>query len=69
MDVGDKKVSVAVEDDGKGFDVEEALQASLQRKTIGLSTMMERTEMLGGELKVDSALGRGTRVNFWLPLA
>lgn len=68
MDIGDDKVSVAVEDDGKGFEVEEAMRAARQRKTIGLSTMLERTEMLGGELKVDSAIGRGTRVDFWLPL-
>ncbi len=69
LDVGDQKVTVAVEDDGQGFDVDEALNASNQRKTIGLSTMTERVEMLGGDLKIDSAVGRGTRIDFWLPLA
>lgn len=68
MDVADEKVSVSVEDDGTGFDLNEAMNASLQRKTIGLSTMIERTRMLGGELKIDSAIGRGTRIDFWLPI-
>ena len=68
MDIGDDKVTVSVEDDGTGFDAEEAMTASLQRKTIGLSTMQERTQMLGGDLKIDSAIGRGTRIDFWLPL-
>ena len=69
MDVGNDKVSSAIEDDGIGFDVSEAMAASQQRKTIGLSTMKERIEMLGGELKVDSSPGKGTRIDFWLPVA
>jgi len=63
---GDKIVSV-VEDDGAGFDVNEAMEASRQRKTIGLSSMKEQVEMLGGELNISSSMGRGTRVEFWLP--
>ena len=62
------KAIVVVEDDGSGFDVDEAMAASRQRKTIGLSSMQERVEMLGGVAKVDSAIGKGTRVEFWLPL-
>lgn len=54
---------VMVEDDGVGFDVDAALAAANEQKTIGISTMMERVQMLGGTLKIDSVLGRGTRVN------
>ncbi len=69
MNIGDDRVSVSVEDDGSGFDADQAMSASLQhRKTMGLSTMRERTQMLGGELNIDSAPGRGTRIDFWLPL-
>ncbi len=63
---GDRFIAV-VEDDGSGFDVREAMEASQQRKTIGLSSMKEQIEMLGGQLKIDSGLGRGTRVEFSLP--
>lgn len=54
---------ITVEDDGVGFDVDAALAAASEQKTIGISTMMERVQMLGGTLKIDSVLGRGTRVN------
>lgn len=67
LNVGDDRVAVAVEDDGSGFDVKEAIAAARQRKTIGLSSIYEQVEMLGGEVRIDSALGRGTRVDFWIP--
>jgi len=63
----DDRVVTTVEDDGGGFDVDAAMSASQQRKTIGLSSMKEQIEMLGGQLKIQSNLGRGTRVEFWLP--
>ncbi|MBN1994992.1 MAG: sensor histidine kinase [Anaerolineae bacterium] len=69
VDVAVDKITASVEDDGVGFDVTEALSASQQRKTIGLSTMQERIEMLGGELKIDSSPNKGTRIDFWLPAA
>jgi two-component system sensor histidine kinase DegS len=63
----DERVVVTVEDDGSGFDVAEALTAARQRKTIGLSSMQEQVEMLGGEIDFDSALGKGTKIQFWVP--
>lgn len=68
MNVDENKVKVTVEDDGSGFDVAEALASAEQRKTIGLSTMQEQVDMLGGEFDIDSALGRGTRVEFSIPV-
>ncbi|MFC1975649.1 sensor histidine kinase [Chloroflexota bacterium] len=68
MDVGNDKVTSSIEDDGAGFDVAAAMTASQERKTIGLSTMQERIEMLGGELQIDSAPDKGTRIDFWLPV-
>jgi two-component system sensor histidine kinase DegS len=67
LNIDDDRVTVTVEDDGSGFDVAEALASARQRKTIGLSTMQEQLEMLGGEISIDSALGRGTRIEFWIP--
>ena len=69
LDVGSDKVTASVEDDGVGFDVASAMTASQQHQTIGLSTMQERIEMLGGELKIDSAPDKGTRIDFWLPVS
>ena len=68
LNVDGDRASAVVEDDGSGFDVNQALQASRQRKTIGLVSMKEQAEMLGGEIIFDSEPGRGTRVEIWLPV-
>jgi signal transduction histidine kinase len=49
----EEAVQVIVEDDGRGFDVEEALR----RGRLGLLGMRERAEMLGGMLEIESAPG------------
>lgn len=69
LNISEDKATATVEDDGSGFDVAEALASAGQRKTIGLSTIRERVEMLGGEISIDSAVGKGTRVEFWIPVA
>ncbi len=58
-------LSVAIADDGVGFDVEEASMA----EGIGLISMRERVSFVGGTFDVLSAPGRGTRVEARLPLA
>ena len=68
LNVDESKAKAVVEDDGAGFDVVEAMAASRARKTLGLSSMQEQVEMLGGGIKFDSAPGNGTRVEFWLPV-
>jgi signal transduction histidine kinase len=52
-------VEIAIEDDGRGFDIGSAL---LGRDGFGLHTMRERMALVGGTLTIDSAPGRGTRV-------
>lgn len=67
LDMDEDVVRAIVEDDGVGFDPGPTLAAAAQRRTIGLSTMKERIEMLGGRLEVESASGKGTRVTVELP--
>ena len=52
-----KGASIAISDNGKGFDVKLA-----NGKGIGLRSMRERMEALGGELRIDSETGQGTRI-------
>lgn len=66
LDLAPEQVAIVVEDNGRGFTVEETLARNDQR--IGLTTLRERIEMLGGELNVQSGLGHGTRVEFSIPL-
>lgn len=55
------RLRVSVQDDGKGFD-------PIDETGVGILGMQERVVRLGGVLKVDSELGRGTIVAFELPL-
>ncbi|GAB5606273.1 MASE3 domain-containing protein [Sideroxyarcus sp. TK5] len=47
-----------IEDDGAGFDAGQA-----RKKTFGLMGMRERALVLGGEIEIDSAPGKGTRIS------
>jgi PAS domain S-box-containing protein len=58
----DGEVLAAVIDDGRGFD------PASPRAGVGLSTMRERVEALGGEIEVKSQLGEGTKVALRVPL-
>lgn len=66
LDLAPNKVTAVVEDNGSGFNAEEALNGN--GRTIGLSTLRERTEMLGGTLNIQSSLGQGTRAEFFIPI-
>ncbi len=68
LDLSPDGLKATVEDDGSGFDVAEAMAAARQRKTMGLITMIEQVEMLGGEIQFDSNIGRGTKVQLTLPI-
>lgn len=61
-------IALGVEDNGSGFDVPEILEGPATGKRIGLLGMHERARMLGGNLRLDSGPGRGTRVRLSLPL-
>ncbi|HLQ70546.1 MAG TPA: histidine kinase, partial [Bacillota bacterium] len=56
-------VTMAVKDNGKGFD------SSLKKeKSFGLIGMKERVEMLDGTLEIDSVIGEGTNIFIKVPL-
>lgn len=63
LDIGEDRVRVSVEDNGKGFDPDTAQQGA----SLGLKLIRERAEMLGGNFELDSAIGRGTRISFGVP--
>jgi signal transduction histidine kinase len=60
LDVRDSRVALRVSDDGRGFDPEEAVTRS---RRLGLTSMRERAEAVGGTLTIDSEAGRGTTVD------
>ncbi len=58
---------MSVKDNGRGFDPRKK-NRQRQRPGLGLLTMRERTEDLGGKFKVDSSPGNGCRVIVKIPL-
>ncbi|MCP4356753.1 MAG: sensor histidine kinase [Chloroflexi bacterium] len=66
LDLAPEQVTAVVEDNGSGFNADEAFNGN--SRTIGLSSLRERTEMLGGQLTIQSNLGQGTRVEFTIPV-
>jgi len=61
------QLTVTIVDNGQGFDVAKAMQAS-QTMTFGLANMRERALLLNGSLVIASRPGRGTTVTLHLPL-
>jgi len=57
-----------IEDDGGGFDLEDVDSEYEKRGSLGMINMRERAELVNGRVKIDSALGRGTRVSVIIPL-
>jgi signal transduction histidine kinase len=57
-------LQLAVRDNGTGFD-------RLQQRTrpsLGLASMRQRVDQLGGQLEITGALGHGTTIQAWVPL-
>ena len=67
LQVRDGAVHGLVEDDGEGFDPE-AVEEATPSWGVGLGSMRERAEMLGGSLRVYSEPGSGTKVEMRVPL-
>ncbi len=61
----DSSLKLLVEDNGVGL---EATAAMDSRTSVGLPGMRQRVRILGGDLKVESARGSGTRIDVTLPL-
>jgi PAS domain S-box-containing protein len=59
----DGQIALQVADEGVGFDPRQITHAGL-----GLRSMRERVAILNGQLTIDTAPGRGTRINVCVPL-
>jgi signal transduction histidine kinase len=57
-----------IADDGVGFDVQAVDTAYDQRGSLGMVNLRERAELVNGRLNIDSAPGKGTRVQVYIPL-
>ncbi|WP_112181914.1 MULTISPECIES: sensor histidine kinase [Paraliobacillus] len=63
LEITSKVVSATISDNGNGFD-----QGLKEEHSFGLIGMHERVELLDGTLKIQSELGKGTRILINVPL-
>jgi two-component system, NarL family, sensor histidine kinase DegS len=59
-----QSLDIHVEDDGIGFQMQtnRKLNEMLAHKHFGLVGMLERANLIGAEIEIDSRLGGGTRI-------
>lgn len=65
--IDDREARIRVEDDGVGFDVDQARRQMMANGSFGLFSIAERLQPLGGRLHVDSRPGAGTRITLSVP--
>jgi PAS domain S-box-containing protein len=65
----DSALELIVRDDGRGFDVTPTQEQAVRRGRLGLLGMLERVQLLGGTLVVESEPGHGTRIRASFPLS
>lgn len=61
-----EQLCAAVEDDGRGFDIQKPVQDT--RRGFGLSIMRERAWEIGAQIEIESAVGKGSRIALQVPL-
>ena len=68
LSLSNGNITVIVEDDGRGFDVDAAFKPDAGRQSMGLLGIRERTALLGGTFTISSEHGKGTRLKVEIPL-
>jgi len=67
IDVSPTAVNLMIEDNGKGFSVDNFSNNTTSRR-LGLISIQERSDMISGTLIVKSAPGAGTLLHVRVPL-
>ena len=60
-------IILRIEDNGKGFNVKERERSLDNRKRLGLRSMQERVNLLGGQMKIRSRPMAGTKIFIKFP--
>ena len=62
------QLCITVRDDGIGFDIKQLETAAGPERGFGLFSIRERLRCFGGEMRVESAISKGTTVTLTVPL-
>jgi signal transduction histidine kinase len=61
-------IVLTIQDDGKGFEVEKVRRQKGPGCGLGLISMRERAEMLGGSFRIESSLKSGATIHVVIPI-
>jgi signal transduction histidine kinase len=61
-------VLVGIVDNGKGFDLRAVESNYDKRGSLGMVNLKERTELVGGTLRIESQIGKGTSITVLVPI-
>jgi len=65
LDAHDNKLEIVTVDNGMGFDHRSEIQ---ENKGLGLRNLFSRTEIMGGNMYLDSEAGKGVKYTFEIPI-
>lgn len=67
LNKGEKSLTIIIEDNGVGFDLQEVRLRNKKMKRLGLYGMEERAALVGGVLTIESTPGNGTSIYVEIP--
>lgn len=62
LEFGEKKVAMAISDDGIGFELPAISNHFARQRKLGLAGISERVRLLGGNQKIETSPGKGTLI-------
>ena len=65
--IEENKLCLYVQDNGNGFDPSEICASENMQQGVGLFSIQERINLIGGEFEIKSKSGHGSRFNIFLP--
>lgn len=68
VSLGIDQIQLTLEDNGVGFELPEAMKNVRQGHSLGLLSMQERVELIGGKMQIITAPRRGTRIEVSIPI-
>jgi len=60
-------IILRIEDDGKGFSMQERMEAAFKEKRMGLQNIEQRVSLLEGEMDIQSRQMKGTKISIKIP--
>ncbi|GAI25749.1 unnamed protein product, partial [marine sediment metagenome] len=68
LEFGEKKAVLIIKDNGKGFEMPQGMGGLASAGKLGLAGMQERTQLIGGSLRIQSEAGKGTTITIEVPI-